>query len=226
MDNIQIHIWQLSEKTDKLDSENDIMMVHDRYALKKTSIKKLFEYFNQDYKVDSTIAYFDKQMKDIDDKYLVSYGVVETSQDQYESTSEELSNKFMVIKENIHEIEVSMNKMYSVIVSIEKGLPTLENRESDLFEALWTLSSNLVNLEERLDSVLNTLNEYDSLLDEKTNEYIQLESDTNSVYTKIEEITEHINSNKNNKTHEIIQKINSEYDKILAILDYYHHIHE
>ena len=227
MDNIiQLHIWQLSEKIDSIDRDNDIIMIHDRYALKKTSIKNLFEYLNQDYKVDSTVAFFEKQMKDFDDKYNVLYASLEVSLDEYDEIIEELEAKFTTNRDNIRALETDMNKMYNTLISIDTDMKTVDNKQSILFDTLNNFSAILTDLDKRLTDAGSTLDEYDNRIDEITDLYTEIASNTQSLETKIEDLQESITADNSDKSNELLNKINSEYDKILAILDYYHHIHE
>lgn len=226
MDNMQLHIWQLSEKTDSIDRDNDIVMIHDKYALKKTSLKNLFEYFNQNYKVESTVAYFENIINNFDEKYSVYYGNMEIELTKYEEIVDELSEKIIINENKIRSIETDINKLYSTIVAIDNNLKSVNSKEPVIFEALWRYSGNLINLSNQTTDMYNTLIDYSKHIEEAAKVYEHYKSNIENVYPEIDDIKNNINSNNNEKSKELLDLVNSEYDKILSIIDYYHHIHE
>lgn len=226
MDNIQIHIWQLSEKTDSIDSNNTLVMVHDKYALKKTTIRKLFDYLNQDYKIESTIAYFDNQMKNINDQYTVFYSTLEVSISEFDQIIEELTNKFNTNRDKIRSMETDMNRMYTTLISIDKDLKLSDSDLSILSETLTNFGTVLTNLNNELNSTTLTLDDYKTEVKELSDEYSRIDSNTLTIQSDIETVKEVINNHNSDKSNELLQKINSEYDKLITIIDYYHHIHE
>lgn len=226
MENVQLHIWQLEEKTDSVDRDKDVIMVHDKYALKKASLKKLFEYLNQDYKIESTIAFFDNQMKIFDDKYYIYYALLEVSLNEYDKILEDLESKFTLVRDKIREVETNMNIMYKTIITIDNNLKLSDNKHSILFDTLNSFNSIINDLDKRLDSANRTLNEYENTISEVSDEYIALHDDSIIIESKIETIKESIKLSSSTKTNELLHKIYSEYDKVLSILDYYHHIHD
>ena len=69
---IKVHIWQLPEKIDDIDKLINYSIIDDG-SVKKVKIEKLYEYFNQDYKVENINNYFEESIDSINKEYNPQY---------------------------------------------------------------------------------------------------------------------------------------------------------
>ena len=206
MSTVQIHIWELSEKTDNVNTD-DLILIHDNISLKKTNISKLFEYLRQEHKIESTIAYFENKLKSINDRYNILYSSLEIHLDDLETVVQLLEDKFNINKNNIRSIETSMNKLYKSIVSTSKSFDSMNNDNAILSETLHDFSTVIADLESQAINNSTSLSRVDSKLNDLQNSYTQLYDNTQSISDQIEKIKEIITTGNDNKKDELIQNI-------------------
>lgn len=224
-DIIKVHIWQLPEKTTNINKDSEYTMIHDGSALKKVSMQNLYEYFNQDYKAENLIRYFNETLTLIDEEYQLKYSTLELSLNEYDKLVKQLQEKFRVNRNNINRLESISNQLDKDI----NDLIIFEDIENDYF----ILLSNLNDFSTVINAIKNSVSNHTKDID-TLNDNIESLSDTaTDIENKHDILAERINTIKQNQeaylesSKEIlIKNINDEYDKILAIIDYYHHIHD
>lgn len=226
MGDIQIHIWELSEKTDGINKDEDLIMVHDNMSLKKIHINKLFEYFRQDQKIENTIAFFENKLNKLDEKYNIYYSSLSIDIDKYDEVLEDLINKFSDDQNRIRLIETSTNQLINNSSEIRTDFETILKKYDILSETLSNFGKVLDTLIISINTNKSALNNLNIQINDMNNKYIDIDNNTNMINKKIESIKDTIKKQTDFKKDELITIIESKYNKVLSIIDYYHHIHE
>lgn len=224
-DVIKVHIWQLPEKTTNIDKSSEYTMIHDGLALKKVSMQKLYEYFNQDYKAENLIRYFDETLISLDEEYELKYSTMELSLSEYEILVKELQEKFKVNRDNIGRLETIINQLDKDI----DGLIIFEDIENDHSILLSTLNdfSNIVNdIKNTVTNHTNDINILNDNVEVLSNTATELDNNHTILVDRVNKIKQNEETHLETSKETLIKNINDEYDKILAIIDYYHHIHD
>lgn len=225
MDIIKIHIWQLPEKTTNIDKDSDYTMIHDGLALKKVTMQKLYEYFNQDFKAENLIRYFNETLTSIDEEYQSKYSVLEVSLTEYGEIVKQLQEKFRINRNNI-------SKLASLSNQLDEGINDLiifediDNDYSILLSSLNDFSTVINSIKNSVSNHtkdINTLNNSVKVLSETATD---IENNNNTMTERINTIKQNQEAHLESSKETLIKNINNEYDKILAIIDYYHHIHD
>lgn len=222
---IRVHIYQLPEKTNSVDKDNEYTIIHDG-VLKKIKVNKLYEYFNQDYKIDNIVRYFEEMMYSIDKEYEPQYLALEVSLTDYEKLVGELVEKFNINKDNIRKLETLSGELDKQTQNIDNDFKSSNEKCLVLFETLSNFSIIVYNMKRPVSVNSNDINNLNTLTNILVNNTNQYETTLENLSDKITDIKDHIDSDVDNKKEFLLNSINDEYDKILAILDYYHHIHE
>lgn len=224
-DIIKVHIWELPEKTNNIDKESEYTMIHDGFALKKVTMEKLYEYFNQDYKSENLIRYFDETLFSLDEEYQVKYSTLELSLSEYEKIVKELQEKFKVNRDNIRRLEtlsIQLDRDIESLIIFE----SIENQYSILLYDITGfifITNDIKNTVSDITNDINTLDEQTEVLNDSI---IDLENSHSDMVNEVNNIKSKEESYLENTKETLIKTINDEYDKILAIVDYYHHIHD
>lgn len=222
---IKIHIWELPEKVNNVDKSNEYAIVHDG-VLRKIKIERLYEYFNQDYKVDNIVKYFEEIMYSFNKEYDPKYITLELSITYYEKLVNELVEKFKINRNDIRRLESISSKLDIDSKELEREFDFIDEKQLVL----------LLNLTNFLDIVseMNKTNSSNSKDIDDLNEEVQTlindSEDSRNFLSdstiRINDINNHINEDASNKKETLLKNINDEYDKIVKIVDYYHHIHD
>lgn len=224
-DVIKVHIWQLPEKTNNIDKSTSYMIINDGYT-KKILIEKLYEYFNQDYKTENTVKYFEDFIQKFDDEYRNQYPSLELSLDKYEVIVKELIKKFKTNRDNIRELETIFSSLSVDIQDIIEIFSNIKDDHSILHSIFDTLNNrnNIIKSNDFQNSKdIKELN--DSILELEENADIISTNDTN-IQKQVEVLKNSISNISDDKKNILLKNIESEYDKIIAIVDYYHHTHD
>ncbi len=222
---IKVHIWQLPEKIDDIDKLINYSIIDDG-SVKKVKIEKLYEYFNQDYKVENINNYFEESMDSINKEYNPQYFSLEIALKDYEILVQELVEKFKMTRNKIRKVQTILTSSIQDTNDIEGVFEDTDNKLSILLLTL----NNFSDIVLKLKTIINTNSKDIESLNDSVNKLIEnteaLIEDSSNMKTKIENNKINEDVYINNRKGTLINKINSEYDKILAIIDYYHHIHD
>lgn len=224
-DIIKVHIWQLPEKTTNIDKSSEYTIIHDGAALKKVSMQNLYEYFNQDFKSENLIRYFNETLTSLNEEYQPKYSTLELSLDEYEILVKELQEKFRVNRDNISRLSSLLNQLDKDI----NDLIIFEDIENDYSILLSNLNDLSVLFNDIKNSVSNHTEDIDTLNESVTNLTdiaTVLTNQNTSTLHRINQIKQRQETNIESSKETLLKNINDEYDKILAIIDYYHHIHD
>lgn len=220
----KIHIWQLPEK-DEIDKFNDIAIVHDG-TLRKITMQKLYNYFNQDYKVESIVAHFNERLQSIEDEYNPQYELLESSLENYKITVKELQDKFKINEDNIRELDRKVNELEINIEDIDASFISLQNQCKILKDNLNNFKIRILKLKTVCDNHTKYIKMLIKNTEELKNDSEIISSNFDNMKIQIENMSKKQSENIQNKKEELITKINDEYDRILSIIDHYHHIHD
>lgn len=222
---IEIHIWELPEKINNIDKLKEYMMVHDGSALMKISAEKLYKFFNQDYKIDNAEKFFNDIIESTDKEYDPKYIALTFSTDKYEEWVKELSDKFKNNKNNLIRLRMSMNELININDGIDSFIKDI-NKRYVIFRVF--VSDNLKMVNELISSDVTNSEEIKKIIND-SNELLELSSqlyiNSGSMKEQLSSISDYVTSDVSDKKEFLLNKINSEYDRIVSIIDYYHHIH-
>ena len=222
-ENIQVHLWELPEKTDEIDKANDYTIIHDGVELKRVAIEKLYEYFNQDYKIENTVLFFETLMSNEDKRYEELYSKLDLSIEEYKEIIKKLIEKFLSNRGKIRELETNTNQMDYEIEYLTKSFESIEAKHASLAnyfnlfnEKVSYVDSNVKNHDNmisKMDTSTSTIERHKSAIN-STNSYIS---------EAVSNVSEDIDAQIYDKGEALTKSINDSYDKIVSIIDYYHH---
>ena len=226
MDNkeIKIHIWELPEKVNDIDKSKEYFIIYDS-DLKKIRAEKIYDFFIQNYKMENLAQVIEEKIIDFSDEYNSKYIELDLSIDRYEEWVRELSAKFKDNHDRIIKIEMSMKDIINSNNNMNELLIDI-NKRCILLEVFFKDNSDIID-----ENILSGSNDNENLeeLKTKVNELLNTSS---QISTNNDMIKEQISSIKKNTQEDILDKsislknrIESEYDRIVSIIDYYHHIH-
>lgn len=224
-DKQRIHIWQLPEKTDNIDKSNSIMMIHDSFSLKKIAAYQLYEYMNQDYKIDIIIQYFEDELNKIADTHKEYYETCEEFLINYEKIVKEFQKKFKDNEDNIRELDRRINKLSSNNMDIVNTFNTIENKFDILLETISNFKSKVSELKSQSDEDAKNIKHINQDVSNLTEIASQIYINSGSMRDQITNIRNNQEKTLDNNENTLSKKMQDEYDRILAIIDYYHHIH-
>lgn len=222
----KIHIWELPEKTDSIDKDNDYTIIHDGVELKKVLIKKLYDYFNQDYKIDNTVLFFETLMNKENVKYNELYESLENSIESYYNIIQLLSENFASNRDKIRELEMLTNQMNFDIESILKSFNNKSDEYFNLDKTIRELKSMISKLKRKYENVDENITKLNNPINTIEIDKSKIKSNNSEITKSLDEISEDINSQVIEKGESLLKNINEAYDRIVSIIDYYHHIHD
>jgi uncharacterized phage infection (PIP) family protein YhgE len=222
-DIIDIHIWQLPEKTGDINKTKEYLMIHDGYALKKVTAEKLYEYFGQNYKIDNMVKTIDTLLVIENNKYQPLYVDLDKSTKLYEETVNDLNDKFLNDINNIRNLESLINHINNDIETLSKSQNNLRSKFSKLHEKINELDETVDNIKNRniiVEDIADDLNKSSEIITSAKKEIA-----SGNVYLKesISRISKHEESNLRDKAEDISMNINVAYDRIVTIIDSLHH---
>lgn len=226
MDNkeIKIHIWELPEKVNDVNKSKEYFIIYDS-DLKKIRAEKIYDFFIQNYKMENLAQVIEEKIINFSDEYNSKYIELDLSINRYEEWVRELSAKFKDNHDRIIKIEMSMRDIINSNNNMNELLIDI-NKRCILLEVFFKDNSDIIN-----ENILSGSNDNENLeeLKTKVNELLNTSS---QISTNNDMIKEQISSIKKNTQEDILDKsislknrIESEYDRIVSIIDYYHHIH-
>lgn len=226
LNNNQIHIWQLPEKDGTVDKSKEYAMVHDGRALKKVILEELYQYFSQQYKIDSTIEYFDSVMNSINKKYEPLYSSLELTLDEYEEIVYKLKREFTNNENNIRDLERDSNQLSAGIIDVTNNLNSIEDRRFKVFNSFnnyenATSDIKLKNIDARI-----RIDEINDSYNQSKENYDVLNASTQEAKIDIETVPETVDNALELTQTILLEEITQAYDKIINIIDHYHHPHE
>lgn len=226
MDNkeIKIHIWELPEKVNDVNKSKEYFIIYDS-DLKKIRAEKIYDLFIQNYKMENLAQVIEEKIINFSDEYNSKYIELNLSINRYEEWVRELSAKFKDNHDRIIKIEMSMRDIINSNNNMNELLIDI-NKRCILLEVFFKDNSDIID-----ENILSGSNDNENLeeLKTKVNELLNTSS---QISTNNDMIKEQISSIKKNTQEDILDKsislknrIESEYDRIVSIIDYYHHIH-
>lgn len=225
-ENIQVHIWELPEKTDDIDKVNDYTIIHDGVELKKVAIEKLYEYFNQDYKIENTVLFFETLMSHEDKRFEELYDKLELSIEEYREIIKKIIEKFLTNRGKLRELETNINKKDFEIEDITKSFESIGQKHSTLSDEFKLLDTR-VSLVEAADMSCDiSISELNDSADTINTDKVEVENNTEYISSSVKNVSKEIDTDIKEKDQILTENINNLYDKIISILDYYHHIHD
>lgn len=222
---IKVHIWELPEKTSNIDKSNEYTIVHDGYT-KKVKLEKLYEYFIQDDKMNNLVKYFEDYMYSLNKEYEPKYSVLEISLKDYETLVKELQDKFKVNRNNIRTLETMSIQLDNSIEDITQIFEDIDNRSVLLLSTLENFSIKIYNMTIKSRNNGRDIEKLDENISTLINDTSQLYINNGSMKDQLANIKSNTDKNIDSKKDIILKNISSEYDKILAIIDYYNHVHD
>lgn len=223
MENFDIHIWELPEKDNEIDKVNDYIIIHDKGALKKISVEKLYEYFGQDYKIENIVKYFNVLLETENKRYESLYSELETSLDSYDEIVEVLERKFAENGDDLRSLETTINKIHFDMEGISNAFKNMESKSSNISNEMKSINDNVSVLKD-IDSQLNGVeSKINGSLNTIKNSISTINSNSDDINDIIESLPNNIETNLNLKHKNLSKNINDEYAKIVAIIDDYHH---
>lgn len=224
-DIIKVHIWQLPEKITNINKSSEYTMIHDGSALKKVTMQKLYEYFNQDFKAENLIRYFDETLISLDEEYQAKYSSLELSIDEYTKLIKELQEKFKVNRDNLGRLNITINNLDQDINDLII-FEDIENDYSLLLSTLNDFSDVVNNIKESVSNHTNGINTLNNNIESLSETAIDIENKYDAMTQKVNSIKQNEETYLERSKETLLKNINDEYDKIVAIIDYYHHIHD
>lgn len=226
MDKVEVHIWQLPEKVGEVNKDNEYAIIHDGYTLKKIVLTKLYEYFNQDYKIDNIIKYFEDLMKTYNEQFEVKYTNLELSLDEYETLVNELTNKFESDKDRIRDVESRFIILHNDMKDLDETFKTIDIKQQNLSDTFGSFSVIITNLSSFFIGKYTEVIELYERVDDINNDIHSIKNNIKNIENKVDTVSAIIDTDVESKKNIFIKNVNAEYDKILNILDHYHHIKE
>lgn len=222
MANKKLYIWQLQEKEDSINKNNSYCIIYDD-EVKKVSVSKLYDFFNQDDKILDIQNSIEGLLREYDSDLEIKYADLDVSIVSYDELVKELQEKFKINEDNIRKLITRMSKL-------EYGTEDIDTSFNYTNSKYETLSSTIQNFKEKISELNDTNNtnttDIQYLID--TQKTLQAEQNSAiSILNSVENDIERIKNDKSldEKTNDFINRVNDEYNKIVTIIDYYHHIH-
>ena len=225
MDNeiIKIHVWELPEKVDDIDT-SEYIIIHDGYTVKKTTVEKLFKYLAQEYKVDNTIRYFDILIETENKKYDELYFTLENSIESYGEIINKLEESFTTNRNNIRTLETSMNQMKNNIDSISETFDTVDKKCNNLSIIFENIDNTVSDYEIRRNTLNSNIDKLNQSIPNIVKAKDHISSNNKHIVETADRVLSDIDTQTENNREQIISDINTVYDRVLSILDHYHHI--
>lgn len=223
MENVDIHIWELPEKTDGIDKSNDYTLIHDGGALKRINIEKLYEYFGQDYKIENTVKYFETIMELENDRYDILYSELESSTNVHSKIIKDLSDGFTNTTNRIRVLETSLNQIQTDINTISEVFKNIRSRDSILHNNLSVLQDDIIKVESVNDLLDDVVTEEIKSIDNIESSITTINANNTSIKKIINRLPNNIDTKISEKGEILLRDINDAYDRIVSIIDHYHH---
>ena len=219
METNDVHIWQLPEKTDDVNKDTDVILIYSGEA-KKVLLNKMSEHYNQDYKADNFVEHFENNLDELDQEYELQYALLEALLDEYQITVNDFIEKFTDNRDIIRRLETESIQLDNSLI----GFDTLKKEHDTLLTAIRSLAGDVANLRESsVQNVTNT-NKVSNNIEDLEEQKDYFAGEYTSINTNADEIRKTIIRNSNNKNDILLESINAKHDKILEIIQYYHHI--
>lgn len=221
-DIIKVHIWELPEKINDIDKSNDYGIIHDGLSLKKFKMSKLYDYFNQDYKIENTVLFFDNEMDSYNKEYTIRSNDLDKSLIEYEKIVNDFKDKFNTNRTNLRNQETilngissSLNNTHQFFLDINKQCKTLSSYFKDFnteMDSIKLENKNDYNDIENVSNIVSSINE----------SYDELENNSNDMKVQMNDTETELENNICDKKEELKKSIDDGYNKIMNIISYYH----
>lgn len=221
-----IHIWELPEKTNDINKSKDYTVIHDGVSLKKIVFEKLYDYFNQNYKVDNMEMLFETLFGKENQRYEEMYTKLDGSIDSYNEVIQNFVNKFATNRDDIRQLERDTTQIGLDIENILKSFKRISNKNIVLSDDLEMIGDSLSETSSQNKEDTTTLSDIKSLASSSNSLKDDIEKTNSHISKSINTIPDQINNSVDIKSQMITENINIVYDKFLAIFDYYKHIHD
>lgn len=223
MNNKEIHIYQLPEKTNNVNKLNTYTLIHDNHALKKVNLNLLYEFFNQDYKIENIVTYFEGKLDKYNKEYELLYESFEGSLEIFNGLIETLNQKFQLNSANLRSCINRSASIDNSIKVIETSFNDIMVKFQKLQLQLEDLSVRIYGIKTLIDKNNNSLNDIKSDHNEMVENISQLYLNYGSIKDQINHLKEISDQDIKEKKETLIQNIHKAYDDIVTIIRYYHH---
>lgn len=223
MDNKELHIYQLPEKTNNVNKLNTYTLIHDNNALKKVNLNLLYEFFNQDYKIENIVKYFEGKLDKYNEEYELLYESFEESLKIFDGIIETLNNKFTINSANLRSC---INRS----ASIDNTMKVIETAFDDIVNKIHKLQLQLEELSIKIYGIKTLINNNNDSLNNIKNDHNEMIENISQLYLNFGSIKDQISHIKDisdkdieDKKEILTQNIHKAYDDIVTIVRYYHH---
>ena len=225
-----IFIYQLPLKTTDIQKNNEFMVIRDSQETKRIKVSLLFDYFSQNSKIDKLKENIEKTLSEYDEKYVKIYEDFDSFLDIYDDVINNTDTGLIVMfsenENRINALAEDLMERGMIIGKIEYNLSDI----SDKTESSEKSYGEMIDLINRLifDELANSkdLSNISDKIEEFENDTKEIEEDIIINKNEIENVNKSLNNDLNDKIQNITIKLNNGYDKILALIDHYHHIHD
>ncbi len=225
-----IFIYQLPLKTTDIQKNNEFMVIRDSQETKRIKVSLLFDYFSQNSKIDKLKENIEKTLSEYDEKYVKIYEDFDSFLDIYDDVINNTDTGLIVMfsenENRINALAEDLMERGMIIGKIEYNLSDISDK-TESSEKSYGEMIDLINrliFDELADS--KDLSNISDKIEEFENDTKEIEEDIIINKNEIENVNKSLNNDLNDKIQNITIKLNNGYDKILALIDHYHHIHD
>ena len=223
MNNQEIHIYQLPEKTNNVNKLNTYTLIHDKHALKKVNLNLLYEFFNQDYKIENIVTYFEGKLDKYNKDYELLYESFEENLKIFSELTETLNEKFVLNSANLRSCTNRSAGIDNTIKVLDTAFNESISKIQDLQLKLEDLSVRIYGIKTLIDKNSNSLNNIKNDHNKMVEDISQLYLNYGSIKDQISYLKELSHTDIEDKKEILIQNIHKAYDDIVTIISHYHH---
>lgn len=223
-DNDIIHIWQLPSKDDNISKFNSYIIIHHNKITYKINVQNLFNHFIDNEKINKMRREMEAIIDTLDETYIDKYTALEHELDEQKELVELVSDDISSEYDNyITELSQSYEILKSIVQELDRDIRSTWDNYNEIREDYSRLihETNLVNNSDNGASLIGNIND----------RIINIDNDSTVLLKEYERLSDNINISCDNinegitsKEQEFIDIMNSECDKIIDIIDHYHHI--
>lgn len=221
---MKTHIWELPDKITEIDPSSEYTIVHDGIVLKKVTLEKLYSYFSQDYKIENLSKMFENLMEVENNRYNSLYLTLEEDISDYNEAITKLEEYFESNRKVTIEFEASINQISNDSESISLSLTTDYNKLSEVSYDFSDYKGVVEDYESRHDEIRNSIIKLNDTVYNLSNTKVDIIENNKYITETIPSVYANVFAKTNIQSELLTNSVNTQYDKLLAILDYYHHI--
>ena len=222
MEQKKLYIWQLQEST-SIDKNTSYFIIYDQ-EVKKVLASKLFGFFNQDEKITNIQNNIEGLLREYDADWQTKYDTLDTKTIPYETWVKTLQEKFKDNENKIRELTTEVSKLENSNEDVIESFKDINSKYEILFETISNFRSKVEDLKSFSDMDSNNIGDINSNISIIQLDLTNIFNSFDPMYEKIDEIKKY--DELNDETNKFLKRIDDEYDKIVAIIDHYHHIHD